>query len=81
MSDHFPIRVVVVALSLGFLMSLVLIGWLASTQTPIPDALADVPVFTGGALAGILAKTSTGSDSVTIDQPVDDPIPVEEVAP
>lgn len=78
MSDHFPIRVVVLALSLGFLLSLCLIGWLASTQTPIPDALADVPVFTGGALAGILAKT--GTEAVTIDQPPDDPIPVEDVA-
>lgn len=76
--DLFPIRVVVLALAIGFVGSIICIAWLASTQTPIPDALSDIPVFSGGALAGILAKTTTTAETVTIDQPADDPIPVDQ---
>lgn len=75
--DRFPIRVVVLALSVGFIGSIAAICWLASTQTSIPDSLSDIPVFAGGALAGILAKTSTTPEAITIDQPADDPIPVD----
>lgn len=78
--DRFPIRVVVIALSLGFLGSIVAIAILAFTTTTIPDSLSDIPVFAGGALAGILAKTTTAPEAVTIDQPADEPIPVEETA-
>lgn len=80
MPDRVPVRVVVIALALGFLGAIVAITFLASTQTPIPDALADIPVFSGGALAGILAKTSP-SESVTIDQPPDAPVPVDPIDP
>lgn len=76
MSDTLPIRVVVVALAIGFLGSIAAITFLSSTQTPIPDSLADIPVFSGGALAGLLANTRS-SNSVTVDQPPDEPIPVD----
>lgn len=69
--DRFPIRVVVVALSVGFIGSIVAIALLAFTTTTIPDSLSDIPVFAGGALAGILAKTTTAPEAV----------PVEEVDP
>lgn len=52
--DRFPLRVGVVALAIGFLGSLSAIAWLASTQTPIPDSLSDMPLYTGGALAALL---------------------------
>lgn len=56
--DRLPVRVVVVALALALLSSIAAITFLAIMELTIPDALADIPVFSGGALAGILAKTS-----------------------
>lgn len=75
-SDRFPVRVVVLALALGFLGSIAAIAYLAFTGTTIPDSLSDLPLWSGGALAGLLAQTgSRDSSSVTIDQPANDPIP------
>lgn len=84
--DRLPVRVVVLALAVGFIGSIVAITFLAATQTPIPDALSDIPVFTGGALGAMLAKTQPTQDSpldgtVTIDQPESAPIPVTPVGP
>lgn len=82
LNDLLPIRIVTLALAIGFLGSIGAITFLASTQTPIPDSLSDIPVFAGGALAGLLANTRSGDrDAVTIDQPDDEPIPVEQVEP
>lgn len=90
--DLLPVRTVVIALAVGFVGSIVAITFLASTQTPIPDALADIPVFSGGALAGLLAKTQQTPTAdpvydapppipVTVEQPVEEPIPVEQIDP
>lgn len=80
MNYRTPILIATVALALGFLGSLTMLAWLASTQTPIPDALSDMPLYTGGALAALLPGAMS-RDTVTVEQPVDEPIPVEEVAP
>lgn len=72
LEDRLPVRVVVVALALALLGSITAITFLAIMELAIPDALADIPVFSGGALAGILAKT-TPTESVTIEQPDDSP--------
>lgn len=53
-SDRTPILIATIALAAGFLGSLAMIAWLASTQTPVPDSLSDMPLYTGGALAALL---------------------------
>lgn len=58
MPDLFPTRVVVVALALVVVGGLAAVTYLATTQTPIPDAL-DRLVFTAlGSLGTLLAKTA-----------------------
>lgn len=70
MNDRLPVRVGVIALAIGFLGSLFGIAWLASTQTPIPDALSDMPLYTGGALAALLPG------ALPRQQPIDPPAAV-----
>lgn len=71
--DSFAIRMATVALALGFLGSMAMIGWLASTQTPIPDAISDMPLYTGGALAALLPGAL---GKVRVDNPPSDPVNV-----
>lgn len=74
-SDRTPILIATIALAAGFLGSLAMIAWLASTQTPVPDSLSDMPLYTGGALAALLPG-ALGKQTVEVDQPDDSPVPV-----
>jgi len=80
-SDLFPTRVVVVALALVVVGGLGAIVFLASTQTPIPDALDRLVFSALGAIGALLAKTSgTVADppaQVQITNTPADPVPVE----
>ena len=78
MSDLFPTRVVVVALALVVVGGLAAVTFLASTQTPIPDAL-DRLVFTAlGSLGTLLAKTALEGSQVEIVNDDANPVPVED---
>lgn len=82
MTDRLTVRVVVAALALGVLAGLALIGWLASTQTPIPDALDRLTNLLAGGLIGVLASTRTSVDDpapVQVVNEPDDPVNVEAV--
>jgi hypothetical protein len=62
-SDTFAVRVVVVVLGVGVLLGLGTMAILAVMETPIPDQLDRLVTLMGGALIGVLAKTSTtGAD-------------------
>lgn len=77
MTDRFPTRVVVVALAIVVVGGLGAVTWLASTQTPIPDAL-DRLVFTAlGSIGALLAKTA-GDGQVEITNDPANPVPVED---
>ena len=76
-SDLFPTRVVVVALALVVVGGLGAIVFLASTQTPIPDALDRLVFSALGAIGALLAKTSGMTDQVEITNTPADPVPVE----
>ena len=76
-SDLFPTRVVVVALALVVVGGLGSIVFLASTQTPIPDALDRLVFSALGAIGALLAKTSGMTDQVEITNTPADPVPVE----
>ena len=78
MSDLFPTRVVVVALAVVVVGGLAAVTFLASTQTPIPDAL-DRLVFTAlGSLGTLLAKTAVEGGQVEIVNDDANPVPVED---
>ena len=80
-ADLFPTRVVVVALALVVVGGLGSIVFLASTQTPIPDALDRLIFSALGALGALLAKTSgTVAEKVEVVNGPADPVPVEEAA-
>ena len=77
--DRFPVRVVVLSLAFTVIGGLGSIVFLASTQTPIPDALDRLVFLSLGAISALLAKTSGTGDKVQIDNAIDDPVPVEQV--
>jgi hypothetical protein len=77
MTDKFPTRVVVVALALVVVGGLGAVVFLASTQTPIPDAM-DRLVFTAlGSLGTILARPTGGTTPVEVVNDDEAPVPVE----
>lgn len=78
MTDHFPTRIVVVALAIVVVGGLAAVTFLASTQTPIPDAL-DRLVFTAlGSLGTLLAKTALERDQVEVTNDPTHPVPVDD---
>lgn len=79
MKDRFPTRIVVIALAVVVVGGLASIVFLASTQTPIPDAM-DRLVFTAlGSLGTILTRpTDDGTQDVQVVNDAADRIPVEQ---
>ncbi len=78
MTDASTVRAVVYGLILIGFGGLAGVVLLAAVANPVPELLGYVITTSLGALAGILAKTSTGPDSVRIDQPASDPVPTTE---
>ena len=77
-ADHFPTRVVVIALALVVVGGLGALVFLASTGTTIPDAL-DRLVFTAlGSLGTILARPGSDTQDVQVMNEPEDAIPVED---
>lgn len=59
MTDRRVVELVVLILGLVTLASLGLIGYLAIVEKPIPDALVTASAGGMGAVAGLLARTSS----------------------
>lgn len=76
-ADLFPTRVVVIALAVVVVGGLGAIVFLASTQTPIPDALDRLVFASLGALSALLAKTS----GLIADPVEEDPVDVRPSSP
>lgn len=81
--DLFPTRVVVIALALVVVGGLGSIVFLASTQTPIPDALDRLVFSALGAISALLVSTrgTTGEEETptpveVMNEPTS-PVPVE----
>lgn len=78
--DTFATRTVVLALAMVVVGGMGSIVFLASTQTPIPDALDRLVFASLGAISALLAKTAisvaAGSTPVEITNPADNPVPV-----
>lgn len=77
-SDHFSVRVVVVALAVSTLGGLGVIAALAVMEQPIPDQLDRLVTLLAGALIGILARTSSSPERVEVANDPSNPVPVEE---
>lgn len=79
--DTFATRVVVLALALVVVGGMGSIVFLASTQTPIPDALDRLVFSALGAIGALLAKTAIsvtpGATQVEVTNTPDAPVPVE----
>lgn len=78
-SDSFAVHVVVVTIAAGAVIGLIVVGYLATTGTAIPDQLDRLVTLFAGALIGVLARTSSSSDAQqvqVVNQPAD-PVPVE----
>lgn len=78
-TDRLTVRVVVFTLAgvvIGGAASMV---FLTATHTTIPDALDRLVSIALGAIAGLLAKTSTADapQDVTVVNPADAPVPVD----
>lgn len=74
--------IVVVTLAILAVAGLGLMGFLATTQTPIPDQIDRLTVGAVSALAAILATTrgATETQQVVVKNPPTDPVPTEDVA-
>lgn len=80
MTDKFNVRVVVVALAVCVILGLSFMGVLAFVEKSIPDQFDRLVTFLAGGLTAVLVSTKSGDDkqSVVIDQPASDPVPVKE---
>lgn len=78
MTDRFTIRAVVLALAVGVIVGLGLMGWLASTQTPIPDSLDRLVFLLAGGLVGVLASTRSSDEVQQVVGPEGGPVPVTD---
>lgn len=78
-SDHFAVRVVIVALATSALVGVAVMGYLNIRQVPVQDPFDRLVTFLAGALAGVLAKTSTGPTEVIA--PPGEAVAVEEIDP
>lgn len=79
-TDRFVIRTVVIGLVAALLGLCAGIIFLAIIDKQIPDQLDRMAFLIGGGVVGLLAKTSSSSDSpqaVTVVNPPADPVPVE----
>lgn len=75
MTDRFTVRAVVVFLGLLGLASLIIGGLLANQEKGVPDFIVATGSGALAALGTLLART--GTESVTIDNQPDNPVPVE----
>jgi hypothetical protein len=81
-TDRFIPRVVVVGLALSVLFGMALMGYLASTQTPIPDSFDRLVFLLAGGFVGILASTKSGDKEpvdVVVANKKDDAVPTTDV--
>lgn len=80
--DTFATRVVVIALAVVVVGGMGAIVFLASTQTPIPDALDRLVFSALGAIGALLAKTALsatpGPAQVEVTNTDADPVPVTQ---
>lgn len=80
--DTFATRVVVLALAFVVVGGLGAIAFLASTQTPIPDALDRLVFASLGAISALLAKTALsvtpGPTEVEVTNTESSPVPVTD---
>jgi hypothetical protein len=80
--DTFATRVVVIALAIIVVGGLGSIVFLASTQTPIPDALDRLVFSALGAISALLAKTAVsiipGAQPVEVVNTPADPVPTTD---
>lgn len=87
-NDRIPILTVVVSIALGFFVSLVatiIFGWVGKE---LPASIGHLMDVSFGALATMLAQTQSRNRSaddppteVTVTQPHNNPIPVEQADP
>lgn len=80
-ADAFAVRVVTVTLAVTTLGVLAAVAFLSFTGTAIPDPLTRIGDVSLGALVGILAATRTGTSDVTVVNPPESPVQVEEAPP
>jgi hypothetical protein len=80
--DTFATRVVVIALAIIVVGGMGSVVFLASTQTPIPDALDRLVFSALGAISALLAKTAVstipGPTEVQVTNTEADPVPVTD---
>lgn len=79
-TDRFAVRAVVVGLVVTLAILAAGMVVLAFAEKAIPDQLDRLAVLCGGAIAGILAKTSSAGDdpqAVTVVNQAADPVPVD----
>lgn len=80
MTDHRIPFVVVITLSVGVLIGLGSMAFMAMTQTAIPDQFDRLVTFLAGGLAGILA-TTRGAEEVQPVQVMNEPADAVPVDP
>lgn len=76
--DQFVVRLVILFLGLFALTTLLGGIYLAAVGKAIPDALIAMGGTAIGAVGGILSRTSAGPTEVTVVNPADEPVPVED---
>lgn len=80
MTDRATVRIVIGFLGVGFLGCLAGGFYLAAAAVEVPEFLIGLGGTALGALASLLARTGTETQTVSIEQPRDQPVPVVEDA-
>lgn len=75
-SDHFAVRVVIVALAASAVIGVMVMGYLNIRGIAVQDPFDRLVTFLAGALAGVLAKTSS-ADPVQVVNPPGDVLDVQ----
>lgn len=76
MTDRRTVTYVVAGLASTLVVSVLGVIVLAALGVAIPDVLSNLAVGTLGALAAMLARTSSGPEDVHVVNPPDEPVPV-----
>lgn len=79
-SDQFTIRSVVIGLIAVLIILSTGMLYLATTQTAIPDSVDRLAFLVAGAVAGMLARTSSSSEPQDV-QGVDEAVPTTATKP
>lgn len=81
MQDPFVVRAVVCFLGITVLLGVALGGYLALEDRGVPDFVVAVTSGAIGALSALLSRTSSGTESVHVVNPTNDPVPVDATHP